>query len=467
MKALRGASRDRVTFTVLAVAAAAFAMLQSFVIPVLATLQADLHTTQSAATWILTGCLLSAAVLTPIVGRIGDLLGRKRVLVATLVVLAAGTLLAALASDIQVMIIARVVQGIGGGVLPLAFGIVRDELPPGKIAGAAGAIASLTAIGAALGVVLTGPIVDTVGFRWLFGLPVVVIALTAVAAALFVPESPPRSGGGGIGWVPASFLSAWLIALLLGVSFGPERGWLSAPIVGLFAAAVAGGIAWVVVESRATRPLVDLRLMRATIVWTTNLVALLVGVGLFATFGFLPQLVQTPSALGYGFGATVAQSGLLVLPSCVTQVAVGVLASRLDRRFSGKAVVLAGCLACTASMVVVAFAHDRLWPLYIASAVLGAGVGLSLSGLAGLIVSAVPPEQIGVASGMNANIRLIGGSIGAALVASIVASSAGPTGFPAEWGYTAGFAVLAATYLLAGVAALLIPVAAETPQVSG
>ncbi|MDQ7903760.1 MFS transporter [Phytohabitans sp. ZYX-F-186] len=477
-----GTARQGVTFAVLACAAAAFAMLQSFVIPVLPTLQAAFGTTQGAATWILTACLLSAAVCTPIMGRIGDLVGRKRILVVTLVLLVAGSLLAAVADSIGVMIFARVVQGVGGGVLPLSFGIVRDEFPPEKVAASVGAIASLTAIGAGLGVVLTGPIVATLGYRWLFWFPLIVIGLTAVAAWLFVPEPPAgagkvaaeerrdgpaaageRSERGGIGWLPALFLTAWLVALLLALSFGPERGWLSPAIVALLAGAVAAGALWAAAESRARRPLIDLRMMRMTAVWTTNLVALLVGIGLFATFGFLPQLVQTPPEVGYGFGATVAESGMIIFPSCVTQVAVGLLNTRLERRLGGKALVVAGCLACAASMTAIAFAHHDAAPLYVASAVLGFGVGLSLSGLAGLIVTAVPAGQIGVASGMNANVRMIGGSIGAALMASIVQSSVDSGGPPAEWGYTTGFAVLGASYLLAGAAALLIPTATGRP----
>ena len=457
MRTANGTARQRVTFVVLACAAAAFAMLQSFVIPVLPTLQAAFGTTQGAATWILTACLLSSAVCTPIMGRVGDLVGRKRILVVTLVVLVAGSLLAALADSIGMMIFARVVQGVGGGVLPLSFGIVRDEFPPEKVAPSVGAIASLTAVGAALGVVATGPIVASLGFRWLFWFPLIVIGLTAIAAWLFVPEPPISRDGGGIGWVPAFFLTGWLVALLLALSFGPEYGWLSPAILALLAGAVVAAALWVVAESRARRPLIDLRMMRMTAVWTTNLVALLVGVGLFATFGFLPQLVQTPPELGYGFGATVAQSGMIIFPSCVTQVTVGLLNSRLDRWFGGKTLVVSGCLACAASMTSIAFAHDGVWPLYAASAVLGFGVGLSLSGLAGLIVTAVPAGQIGVASGMNANVRMIGGSIGAALMASIVQSSVDSTGLPREWGYTTGFAVLAASYLLAGVAALMIP----------
>ena len=188
-------THHQVTFAVLATAVASFALLQSLVLPVLPTVQANLHTSQNSVTWVLTAYLLSASVFTPIMGRLGDMLGKERILVVTMAALAAGSLLAALASSIGVMIVARVIQGIGGGVLPLAFGIVRDEFPREKVSGAIGAIAALAAAGAGLGIVLAGPIVEALSYHWLFWIPMIVTIGAGVAAWAFVPESPVRSQG--------------------------------------------------------------------------------------------------------------------------------------------------------------------------------------------------------------------------------------------------------------------------------
>jgi len=181
-------SRPAVTFGVLAAGVAAFALLQSLVIPVLTTVQHELHTTQAAVTWVLTAYLLSASVMTPILGRVGDMAGKKRVFVLTLAALAAGSLLAAVASSITVMIIARVIQGVGGGMVPVAFGIIRDEFPVSKVAGAVGALASLTAVGAGLGIVIAGPIVAALNYHWLFWLPLILTVAAAIAALILVPE---------------------------------------------------------------------------------------------------------------------------------------------------------------------------------------------------------------------------------------------------------------------------------------
>ncbi len=450
-------SRPPVTFAVLAAGIGAFALLQSLVVPVLTTVQHELHTSQDTVTWVLTAYLLSAAIMTPILGRIGDMFGKKRVFVATLVALAVGSLLAALAPSIAVMIVARVIQGFAGGMLPVAFGIIRDEFPAERVPGAIGLLASLTAIGAGLGIVLAGPIVDALSWRWLFWLPMMLTIVAGIAAFLFVPESEVRAPG-RISWLPAVLLSGWLVALLVALSEAPTWGWGSGKVLGLIAVAVVLAACWLAAELRATTPLIDMKMMRLTAVWTNNLVALLIGMGMYATFAFLPEFVQTPRAIaGYGFTASITKSGLMLLPSTVTMFCVGMFAGRLAHRYGGKALVVAGCLVGAGSMAVLAFAHQQEWQVFLATALMGIGFGLAFSAMSALIVGAVPPSQTGVASGMNANIRNIGGSIGSAVMASIVTSQLAPSGLPKDAGYTTGFAVMTCCLVLAAGAGLLMP----------
>jgi EmrB/QacA subfamily drug resistance transporter len=453
----------RVTFAVLAMGVAAFALLQSLVIPVLTTVQHQLHTSQDTVTWVLTAYLLSASVMTPILGRVGDMIGKERVFVATLIALAVGSLLAAVAPSIGIMIVARVIQGVAGGMIPVAFGIIRDEFPADKVPGAIGALASLTAVGGGLGIVLAGPIVNALDYHWLFWLPMILTVAAAVAAVLFVPESPVRTAG-RISWLPAVLLSAWLIALLVALSEAPEWGWGSGRVLGLLAAAVVLAAGWVTAELRAARPLIDMKMMRRTAVWTNNMVSLLLGVGMYATFAFLPEFVQTPSAAGYGFGASITRAGLMLLPSAVTMFAVGMVAGRLAVRLGGKTLVTGGCLIGAAAMAMLAFAHHQQWQIYLAAALMGVGFGFAFSAMSALIVMAVPASQTGVASGMNANIRTIGGSIGSAAMASIVTSRLASSGLPLESGYTTGFAVMTGALVLAAVAGLLIPAARRLHQ---
>ncbi|MFF0496809.1 MFS transporter [Nocardia aobensis] len=455
-----------VVFAVLLLGISAYALLQSMVVPVLALLIPALHTTQSTATWLMTGYLLSASVATPILGRIGDKVGKERMLVVTLVALTIGSLIAALTESVGVMIVARVIQGLGGGVIPLAFGIIRDEFPAKKLHGAVGIASSLIAVGSGLGLVLAGPIVEHLNYHWLFWVPMIITAIAAVAAIVFVPESPVRSPG-NINWGAAILLSAWLVALLLAVSKGPSWGWGSALTLGLFALAVVAAAAWIVVELKSTTPLIDMRTMRIPAVWTTNLVAVLTGAGMYAMMTFLPQLLQTPkSVAGYGLSASITQSGLYMLPLSVAMFVIGLSIGPLAARIGPKAIVLIGTVITVPAFVMLAVGHDHGWEIYLAGALLGIGIGLAFSSMPAIIVAAVPPAQTGAATGMNANVRTVGGAIGSAISAVLLTSGAATAhGLPADSGYSRVFWFLAGVSVLAALAALIIPsVRAHAPQ---
>ena len=234
----------RATYAVLALAVAGFALLQSLVIPVLPTVQAGLHTSQNTVTWVLTAYLLSAAIFTPIMGRLGDMYGKERLLVLTLIALTLGSLLAAVAGSISLMIIARAIQGIGGGVLPLSFGLIRDEFPKEKVLGAIGVIAALAAAGSGVGIVLAGPIVNALNYHWLFWIPMIVMAYATVAAHYVIPESDVRTPG-TLSWSGVVLLSVWLVAIILAISEAPTWGWGSTRVIALIVLGLLVAVAWV------------------------------------------------------------------------------------------------------------------------------------------------------------------------------------------------------------------------------
>ena len=449
-------THHQVTFAVLSVGVGAFALLQSLVTPALPTIQAALHTSQTQVTWVLTAYLLSASIFTPIIGRLGDMNGKRRFFVIALLALAVGSLLAAVATTLPIMIVARLIQGVGGGVLPLAFGIIRDEFPAEKVGGAVGLIAALTAIGAGFGIVLAGPIVSALSYRWLFWIPLIMVVVAAIAAQLLVPESREKTPA-RINWWAALLMSGWLVALLVAVSQAPSWGWGSVEVLGLIVAAAILCVLWVLVESRSINPLIDMKMMAIRQVWATNLVALLFGVALYALLGFLPAFLQTPSGSGYGFDASITQSGVMLLPQAVFMFLIGLVAGRLAQRFGSKLVLVSGSLIAFVALLTLAFAHTHAWEIYLTTSLTGIGFGLAFASMSNIIVTAVPREQTGVASGMNANIRTIGGSLGAAVVASVVAANAGPSGVPAESGYTNSFLLLAVAMFLSAIAGLLIP----------
>ncbi len=445
----------------LALGSGAYALLQSLVVPALPVLQRDLHTSTTGVTWLFTSYLLAASVVTPIAGRLGDMFGKKRVLVVALVGLALGSLLAAVVSSLGPMIVARTIQGLGGAIFPLAFGILRDEFPREKVAGAIALVSGILGIGGGLGIVLAGPILDHLDYHWLFWIPLVVTAVSALAAMLFVPESPLRAPG-DIHWLGAALLSGWLVSLLLAVSEAPVWGWGSLKTIGLFVLAALVAVLWVRAETRARHPLVDMSMMRIRGVATTNTAAFLIGFGMYSAFILIPQFVQTPASTGWGFGASVTQAGLFLVPTTIAMLITSPIGGRLSGVVGSKVPLVLGSAITTIAFVLLTVADSRV-EIYVAAALLGVGVGFAFASMANLIVEAVPPQQTGVATGMNTIVRTIGGAIGAELAATIIAANLLKSGLPAERGYTITFAMCSVALALGVVASLTVPSRRRAP----
>ncbi|HEY7019086.1 MAG TPA: MFS transporter, partial [Gaiellaceae bacterium] len=436
--------------------AVAYALLQSLVAPALLTIQHDLNTTASGAAWILTAYLLSASVLTPVAGRLGDMFGKKRTLVAVLAVLALGTALAGLASSIGLMIVARVIQGAGGAVFPLSFAIIRDEFPRPRIPHGIALISAIMGIGGGLGIVLAGPIVQHLTYHWLFWFPLVAVLVAMVGIIVFVPESPIRTPG-RIDPLGAVLLSGWLVALLVPVSQGPVWGWGSALTLGLFAASAALFFAWVRVESRSDAPLVDMQMMRLRGVWTTNLAALVLGFGMFASFVLVPEFVELPESTGFGFGASVTEAGLFMVPATLGMLLAGPVSGRLSTTVGSRIPLMLGALFSCIGFVLLTLAHDERWEIYFSMLVMGIGIGFAFASMANLIVESVPVHQTGVATGMNTIVRSIGGAIGSQVSAVIVTATLAANGQPTERGFTIAFAVAAGALAAGFFVALRVP----------
>jgi EmrB/QacA subfamily drug resistance transporter len=444
------------TLMALVSAAMAYALSQTLVSPALPVIQRELGTSTTAVTFVLTAYLLSASVATPIVGRLGDMFGKERMMVVTLGCFAAGSLVAALATSIEVMIAGRVIQGVGGAIFPLAFGIIRDEAPRHKVAAGIGLISATFGIGGGVGLVLSGLIVDNLSYHWVYWVGLIVVLASLVLTHFFVPESPVKTPA-RIDWTGATLLSAGLVAVLVAVSEGNHWGWASAGILALFGGGAALFGYLVMFELRHPRPLVDMRMLARRAVAMPNVTGFLVGFGMFGSFIIIPQFVQMPTSTGYGFGATVTQAGIFMLPSTATMLLAGPLAGWMGGRIGSKGPLIIGTSTMVAAFAFLAAFHDDRWSIYVGTGLLGFGIGFAYAAMANLIIEAVEQTQTGAASGINTIMRTIGGTLGGQISASIIAASIGGDGMPTESGFTGAFVMSAVGLAFATAVAFAIP----------
>lgn len=440
-----------------------FAVLQSLVAPALPAIAADLQTSTGNISWIVTAYLLAASVLTPILGRLGDMIGKRRVLLVVLILLAAGTALAGLATNLTVLIAARALQGAAGAILPLSIGIVRDELPREKVGVTVGLLSAIFGIGAGIGIVAAGPIVEHLSWEWLFWLPLVLIGVALVGVLVGVPESPVRAPG-RLDVLGAGILTVALVSLLLAISKGREWGWGSTATVTLLIVGVVALVAFVPIELRVKEPLIDMRLLAVRGVWTTNLVGLAFGFAMFGTFLLIPTLLELPTITGYGFGKTVTEAGLFLMPTTVMMLMFGPLSGLLDRRFGPKLPLVMGSALVAAAFAVPAIGHASIWSIVLSGMLTGAGMGLAFAAMSNAIIEAVPASHTGEATSVNSIVRTIGGSIGTAVIAAVIASNTTPQGIPTDQAFTTGFWVSAGVAGLAVLAALALPSARRRHQ---
>ncbi|MFF4485448.1 MFS transporter [Streptomyces sp. NPDC001544] len=444
---------------VLAFAGIVVAVMQTLLVPVIKDLPQLLDTAPSNATWVLTSTLLSGAVATPIMGRLGDLYGKRRMLIASLAVMVAGALVSALTSELLTMIVGRTLQGFAMGAIPLGIGLMRDTLPREKLGSAMALMSSSIGVGGGLALPAAALVAQHTDWHALFygaaGLGVLCIALTL----LVVPESTMRAEG-SFDVLGALGLSAGLVLFLLPITKGSDWGWTSGTTLGLFAAAAVVLVLWGVMELRVKAPLVDLRTTARPAVLFTNLASIMVGVSFYVVSLVLPQLLQLPKATGYGLGQSMVVAGLLVAPLGLTMMFTAPVYARLSAKYGPKLTLILGMLIIAIGYGAGLGLMSAAWQSLVIAVVLGAGIGLAYSSLPALIVSAVPASETGAANGLNTLMRSIGTSVSSAVIGMVLANTANNVhgvAIPTMHGFRVSFLIATAAVLVGLVLALLLP----------
>jgi MFS family permease len=451
---------------VLAFAGIVVAVMQTLLVPVIKDLPQLLHTAPSNATWVLTSTLLSGAVATPIMGRLGDLYGKRRMLILSLAVMVVGALVSALTSQLLTMIVGRTLQGFAMGAIPLGIGLMRDMLPRERLGSAMALMSSSIGVGGGLALPAAALVAQHTDWHALFygaaGLGVLSIVLTL----LVVPESPMRAEG-SFDLLGALGLSTGLVLLLLPVTKGSDWGWSSGTTLGLFAASVVVLVLWGLFELRIKAPLVDLRTTARPAVLFTNLASIMVGVAFYVVSLVLPQLLQLPRATGYGLGQSMVVAGLCVAPLGLTMMFTAPVYARLSAKYGPKTTLIIGLLIIALGYGGGLGLMDAAWQTIVTSVVLGAGIGLAYSSLPALIVGAVPASETGAANGLNTLMRSIGTSLSSAVIGMVLANTAknvGGIAIPTMHGFRVSFLIATAAVAVGLLMALFLPKASRPAQ---
>jgi MFS family permease len=451
--------RPDAVVAVLALAGIVVSLMQTLVIPIVPELPALLHASASNTAWAVTATLLAAAVATPVVGRLGDMIGKRRMLLVSIVLLVSGSVVCALTDSLVPMIVGRTLQGLAAAVVPLGISIMRDALPADRLAGSTALMSASLGVGGALGLPAAAFIADKWDWHILFWTSAALGAVALVLVLLIVPESTVRTGGrfdlaGSLG------LSAGLVSLLLAVSKGGDWGWSSGTTLGLGAAAVMILAGWGFYELRAEHPLVDLRTTARPQVLFTNLASVALGFSMFAMSLVLPQLLQLPTRTGYGLGRSMLTVGLLLAPQGLVMMAMSAVSAAVTRAKGPKVTLMIGALIVAAGYGLNIVLMSEVWHLILVSCIIGAGVGFTYGALPALIMGAVDPSQTGAANSLNTLMRSLGTSFASALAGVILArmtTDFGGHALPSENGFKVVMAIGAGAALLAFLVATFIP----------
>ncbi|RPF35552.1 MFS transporter [Streptomyces sp. TLI_185] len=453
------APRANAVVAVLAFGGIVVSLMQTLVIPIVPELPKLLNAPASDTAWAVTATLLAAAVAVPMTGRLGDMYGKRRMLLVSLVLLVAGSVTAALSDSLAPMIVGRALQGMAGGVIPLGISIMRDELPAERLGSATALMSASLGVGAALGLPAAALIADNFDWHVLFWSSAGMGAAALVLVLFVVPESKVRTGGrfdvvGGLG------MAAGLVCLLLGISKGGDWGWGSGTTLGLFGAAVVVLLLWGWYELRTEQPLVDLRTTARRQVLVTNLASIALGFGMFAMSLVLPQLLQLPEATGYGLGKSLLTAGLVMAPSGLVMMAIAPVSAALSKARGPKASLMLGSLIVAAGYGLQILLMSEVWQFVLVSCVIGSGIGFTYGAMPALIMGAVPPSQSGAANSLNTLMRSIGTSTASAVAGVILSqltTDLGGVSLPSENGFKTVLAIGGGAALLAFAVASFIP----------
>jgi MFS family permease len=434
-------------------------LTQTLVVPIQGRLPALLDTTPSNAGWVVTITLLAGAVSMVLSGRLGDLLGKQRVLVATASLLVVGSLVSAVSDSLAPMLAGRALQGMALGFIPVGIALMREITPPEMANTAIAAMSATLGVGGAIGLPLSAFVAQTFDWHAIFWMGAALSAVMTLGVVVLVPHRNDHAGG-SLDLVGVVGLTIGLVATLLGVSKGNAWGWTSGRTWGSIGAGIVVLLLWGAYELRRREPLVNLRVSASRPVLLTNLAAIAIGFGMMAQSIVVPQLLQLPAATGFGLDQSLLAAGLWMAPGGLVMMAFAPVSGRLMTEVGPKRTLIIGAVVLGAGYLTAFFLMDAPWQLLIASSIAAAGVGIGYGAMPTLIMGNVSPREAGAAVGINALMRSIGTTTAAAVMVTVLTSSTrefGGTTIPTEGAYQLCFLIGAVAAFVGVALTALVP----------
>lgn len=450
---------------VLAFAGLCSSFMFTLMVPIQSKLPELLDAGREDTAWVVTSTLLAAAVITPISGRLGDMYGKRRIVLVLVAVMVVGSVIAALSAGIVGIIVGRTLQGAIVGVVPLGISIMRDVLHEDRVDSAIAFMSATLGVGGALGLPISALVTERSDWHVLFWMAAGLGTLVFAAVLWIVPVSVLRTAG-RFDYVGAAGLAVGLVGILLAVSRGNEWGWGSPVILVL---GLGGGVvllAWGWYELRVAEPLLDLRVAARPAVLLTNIASVAMGFSLFASNVVYPQLLELSAATGVGFGLSLLAASLIVMPSGLVMMLLSPVAGRIARRTGPKLLLLLGAVALIAAYGFTLLFSSEVWHILVANILIGAGIGFGYASMPMLIMRSVPQSETGASNGLNALFRSLGTSAAAAVIGAVLATYAVDVEgipVPTAAGFTLSLVLGAGAAVLALIVALFIP-ARRAPQ---
>ena len=433
------------------------AVIGSLGAPLITGVATEYRVALAGAQWTLTLPLLTGAIATPLLGRLGAGAHRRPAVLGTLIAVTAGSLLTVLwppggSVPFGLLLLGRGLQGTGLGLPALMIGIARDQLAGPRASSAIAQISVASIVGIGIGYPVAGLLTDLAGVRAAYGLGLAMTLVALLVGWAVVPASPAGRGGpldlaGGL------WLGTGLLLLLLVIS--QDRWWRTAPGYSIAGLLLAGAVlgCWVAQARRQRYPLVDLRLLRHRTVLAANAAMLLAGVGMYLLLSLITRYVQSPHSAGYGFGFSTFQAGLVLVPFSALGWLAGRLVSRWQRQLPAAASLLASAVVLLLASSLFALTRSSWYQPVLAMALLGLGVGGFSAAMPAIILRVTSTAETSAAMSINQVVRSVGFSIGSAIGGLVLAASTSSgRQFPAERGYQVagwiGSAIMLATIVL-------------------